>query len=242
MGVAFRAIPLALVVLLGLLAGCAFSPVVERQFRESPAYTVLVKPQGAASVNTDGFKTRLEFEVVSELDLARNSLVQELTQEIVLEYRDGSTSKRAFTLVEAFRLRLAFTDAQGNHYRLQPGQNDMHSIKGLDKLPKDVVGVTVNRHVFAYVANVYGADFTDHGFAHLPMNQDGSVVTQAPEKFNESYQSKHETRGRVEDAADSRGLIYRISYHLARGGGSPRFVVDAAEGFGTVVAPTVVSR
>jgi hypothetical protein len=240
MSVLFRS--LVPVILLALAAGCS-APQVERQHRESPPYTISVLSRGPATVTSDGFSARLAFEVVSQLDLQRNSLVQELTQEVVLEYRNGSTSRRSFNLVEAFRLRPGFKDAMGmNHYRLEPGQNDHHSLKGLDKLGRDVVGVTVNRRVFAYVANVYGADFTDFGFAHLPQNQDGSVVTEAPPTFNETYQTEHATRGRIVDAADSLGLVYRISYHLSREGGSPKFVLDRDTGAGDVQRPAVIVR
>lgn len=241
----FRPLTLGALLLALLAAGCSSSPAkIERQQRESPPYSIIVRQERSARVSSDGFSATFGFEVISPLDLARNSLVQELTQEVVLERKDGSTSTRSFGLVEAFKLERVFIDAQGqNHYRLLFGQGDHHSIKGLSELPPDVVGVTVKRRVFAYVANVYGADFTSNGFAHLPRNQDGSVVTEAPRKFNELYQDFHETRGWLEDAADSLGLVYRIEYHLVRtGSGSPQFVMDQAGGLGYVEEPTVIVR
>ncbi len=225
-----------------LLTGCS-SAQVERQYRESPPYSIHVVSRGPATVTSDGFSTRLAFEIVSSVDLQRNALVQELTQETVLEYESGSVSSRTFNLVEAFRLNPVSRDAAGAYrYRLEPGQHDHHSLKGLDDLDEDVVGVRVNRNVFAYVANVHGADYTDFGFAHLPQNQDGSVVSNAPRTFNEGYQARHKTRGTVSDAADSTGLVYRISYHLSRRQGSPRFVLDHVEGTGLVTPPVIVVR
>ncbi|MCC7509427.1 MAG: hypothetical protein IT464_08635 [Planctomycetes bacterium] len=241
----FRPLTLGALLLAMLAAGCSSTPAkVERQQRESPPYTIIVRQERSARVSSDGFSASFGFEVISPLDLARNSLVQELTQEVVLERKDGSTSTRSLRLVEAFKLERLFIDAQGqNHYRLLFGQGDHHSIKGLSELPADVIGVTVHRRVFAYVANVYGADFTSNGFAHLPRNQDGSVITKAPRKFNEMYQEFHETRGWLEDSADSLGLVYRIEYHLVRtGSGSPQFVMDRAGGLGYVEEPTVIVR
>lgn len=232
------------ILLLAALAGCSSAPVIERQARPTPPYSISVRPSGYAVASSDGFSARIEIEVVSFLNLERNALVQELTQEVVLERADGSTSRRTFTLVEAFKLERTFVDFSGrNHYRLQLGQQDHHSTSGLNDLPDDVVGVSIDRRVFAYVANVFGADFTDTGFAHLPRNQDGNVISQPPPNFNQRYQLNHETRGWVQDAADSLGMTYRMRYHLVRtGSGSPQFVLDHDGGMGYVEAPTVIVR
>ncbi|MBX3459470.1 MAG: hypothetical protein KF696_05790 [Planctomycetes bacterium] len=239
-----KILPILSLALLLALAGCSSTQAPERQVRPSPPHTIHVTPFGHAVATSDGFSARIEIEVVSFLNLERNALVQELEQEVVLERANGATSRRSFTLVEAFRLERTYVDFAGrNHYRLQLGQRDHHSITGLDDLPADVVGVTINRRVFAYVANVYGADFTDSGFAHLPRNQDGDVVSEPPRNFNQRYQDSHETRGWVQDAGDSLGLTYRMRYHFVRTpSGSPGFVLDRAGGLGYVESPTVIVR
>ncbi|MCB9932058.1 MAG: hypothetical protein H6841_01410 [Planctomycetes bacterium] len=240
----FRPLPLLRIVALTLLFAACSSPqqVVEREERESPPYEVIVRSLGPAVVSKDGFDTRFEFEVISPIDLRRNSLVQELRQVITFEYDNGTTRQRELTLVEAFRLRLAYVDgSQRYHYWILPGQSDRHSMRGMNELPEEVVAVHIQRNVFAYVADVSGADFTDAGFAHLPRNQDGNVVSRIPERFNEEYQRKHDTRGMVLNSGDSLGMNYRISYRLVRTGGlNPQFVVDHGGGFGMLEAPPVV--
>lgn len=239
-----RPVPLFRIALLALLAGACSSPqpLTEREERSSPPYEVIVRSLGPARVSDDGFDARFEFEVISPIDLQRNSLVQELRQTITFEYDDGSTRKRELTLVEAFRLRFAYMDgARRHHYRIWAGQSDRHSMSGMDSLPEEVVAVHIRREVFAYVADVSGADFTDAGFAHLPRNQDGSLVSRIPERFNEHYQRNHATTGRVLNSGDSLGLTYRIDYRLLRSGGAnPHFMVDRGGGFGRVEAPPVL--
>lgn len=53
------------------------------------------------------------------------------------------------------------------------------------------------RRMTVYLAKVEGADWTSGGFCHLPQNIDGSVVTEIPDNFNQSYQDKRETRGSI---------------------------------------------
>lgn len=52
------------------------------------------------------------------------------------------------------------------------------------------------RTMKVYCADVVGADEWG-GFAHLPENMDGSVVTNIGPNFNRVYQRYHETRGRI---------------------------------------------
>lgn len=52
------------------------------------------------------------------------------------------------------------------------------------------------RTMKVYCANVTGADEWG-GFAHLPENMDGSVVTNIGPNFNRVYQRNHETKGRI---------------------------------------------
>ena len=236
-----RPLPLLLVTL--LLGACAAPPaVIEREQRPSPLYEITVRALGPARVSNDGFDARFEFEVTSPHDLQRNSLVQELQQVFTLEYKDGTTRKRTLTLVEAFKLRFSHVDsARRFHYRIFTGQSDRHSMQGVNDLSSDVVAVRIERRVFAYVANVHGADFTAAGFAHLPSNEDGSVVSKVPTRFNEGYQRYHETRGEILHSGDARGLTYVIDYRLVRDRGqSPQFIVDHGGGYGAVKSPSVV--
>ena len=238
-----RPLPLLHIALIALLVGACSAPQkVERVERASPPYQVTVRALGPARVSNDGFDARFEFEVMSPLDLQRNALVQELRQRIIFEYEDGSTRTRELSLVEAFRLRLAYVDGNdAYHYRIYAGQSDRHSMSGMSDLPEDVVAVRIERNVFAYVANVAGTDFTKAGFAHLPRNEDGTVVSEIPERFNANYQLKHSMQGRVLNSGDSLGLKYRIRYRLVReSDDNPHFVVDRGGGYGVVEAPNVV--
>ncbi|MBZ0137509.1 MAG: hypothetical protein K8I27_14170 [Planctomycetes bacterium] len=238
-------LPLLFAVVMAIgVAACSSPQVIARQVRESQPYEIRVKPLGVARVSKDGFDSRFEFEVVSLLDLNRNSLVQELYQKFILEYRDGSTRERTLTLVEAFRLRFSHRDAAGRyHYRIWTGQSDRHSMRGIDDLSRDVVAVTIERTVFAYVANVAGAHFTPAGFAHLPKNEDGSVVSNVPSRFNENYQQNYETRGLVRNSGDSLGLTYEIRYRLVRESErSPQFSVLRGGGWGVVQSPVIVRQ
>lgn len=225
---------LALALLLPL-ASCASTPATapatgtsERVARPTPPHEIIMRPVGSASSGADGFETRFEFEVRSPLELSRNSLVQELRQEVILERADGTEQRRAFTLVEAFRLQYAWTDAGGlRHYRMNPGVSDRHAMVGFEQLPPEVIGIRLTRTMFIYVANVREADFTDFGFAHLPHNEDRTVVTNAPRKFNARYQARHETRGRVMHSGDALGLEYTIHYTDKRNDGrDPSFRVE----------------
>lgn len=240
-----RPLPLLFAAVIVLALGACSSPqVVERQQRESQPYEITVKPLGPARVSNDGFDSRFEFEVISPVDLNRNSLVQELKQKFTLEYRDGSTRERTLTLVEAFRLRFSHRDLGGRyHYKIWTGQSDRHSMRGINDLSRDVKGVTVERAVFAYVANVAGAHFTPAGFAHLPKNEDGSVVSKVPSRFNEDYQQNYETRGSVRNSGDSLGLTYKIRYRLVRDSErSAQFSVLHGGGWGVVQTPVILRR
>jgi hypothetical protein len=240
------AFPRLLPVLVLVIAACSTpQTTVERKQRDSLLYEVMVRAVGPAEVSKDGFDARFEFEVVSEFDLQRNSLVQELKQTITFEYDDGSTRERELSLVEAFKLRPpSYRDGDRRyHYRIYAGQSDRHSMKGMNDLPDDVVAVRLEREVFAYVADVENADFTPAGFAHLPQNEDGSVVSDIPDRFNENYQRNHTMQGWVRNSGDSLGLVYRITFRLIRTvDESPQFVVDRSRGLGKVEMPSVLWR
>lgn len=217
------------------IAACASAPeaaLPERELRTSPPYQITLRPVGHPHASPDGFEHRFQFEVVSFLDLQRNSLVQELRQETILERKDGTEERRTFALVEAFRMHYVYTDAAGlRHYRMNTGVNDRHAMMGFESLPQHIVGVRVKRTMFIYIANVAEADFTHYGFAHLPHNEDGSVVTDAPAKFNAEYQEQYQTRGRIMHSADALGLRYTIHYAYKRNDGRhPSFRVEHGSG------------
>lgn len=66
------------------------------------------------------------------------------------------------------------------------------------------------RAMFVYPAEVEGVDWAS-GFAHLPMNRDGSVVTRVGGGFNEWYQAKHRTAGRVTKERRNQGIYWTIT-------------------------------
>ncbi|MBX3473895.1 MAG: hypothetical protein KF754_05890 [Planctomycetes bacterium] len=236
------------VVLLALLAlpGCGLVSRAGHEAvpvaRASEPYHITVRAWGPATVTPDGFEARFDFHIVSPLDLRRNCMVQELQQEITLTRTDGQVRRRSLSLVEAFRLRLLNVDAQGMyHYGLAPGQRDRHSWAGLTEYGPEIAQVRLERRVFAYVANVADADFSDNGFAHLPRNEDGTLASTVGPNFNKAYQQRHETRGRVFYSANGLGVVYRMNYQLRRAAGeNVRFFVDYGGGAGTVLAPEVV--
>jgi hypothetical protein len=209
-----------LLLLLGLLPGCALFSVgadtePARVVQTSEPYQVHVRALGPARVSDDGFEARFDFHVFSPFDLQRNALVQELRQTMTLTHDDGRVETRTLSLVEAFKLELVGADDNGmRHYSLLPGQRDRHAAAGLKGLPASVSRIEIRREVFAYVANVNGADFSPAGFAHLPTSEDGAVQSRVGREFNHSYQQAHETR-------------------------MPQFFVDHGGGVGAVRAPVV---
>lgn len=226
------------------LSGCAlFAPAQDdRQLVPSEPYSITVRPIGPATVSSDGFEARFDFTVTSPFDLRRNALVQELTQTMTLSHDDGRVTRRTLSLVEAFQLQLHLVEPGGlRHYTLLPYQRDRHSANGLRDIARDIHTIRIDRRVFAYVANVTGADFSPGGFAHLPRNEDGTVVSRVSKGFNASHQADHQTRGRVQHSATASGLTYVMGYTLRRSQpGRPEFVVDRGGGSGTVLAPAVL--
>lgn len=217
------------------LAGCALfqapsGPPEDRVLQHSEPYTIAVRSLGASSVTPDGFEARYRFDIISPYDLQRNSLVQELYQTTTLTFADGSISTRRLSLVEAFSLTRRGADTRGNYrYSLMPGQRDRHSVTGLRELGPDVVKVHVERKVFAYVANVHDADFSDGGFAHLPGSEDGLVVSRIGPDFNAEHQRKHKTQGRISDSATAHGLTYGMTYtHMRKSPAPPEFHFNPA--------------
>lgn len=241
-----RSSALVLLALL-VLPGCALfqrepADPPARQIQPSAPYIITVRPLGPATVTDDGFEARFDFHITSPYDLRRTSMVQELHQTMTITYLDGRVRTRELSLVEAFQLRLWSIEPDGtHHYGLMLGQRDRHAMAGLAGYGPDVEKIRIERRVYAYVANVAGADFSALGFAHLPLNEDGTVVSRVGRGFNARYQQQHETRGRVWQSANAYGVVYRMGYDLRRGAsGLPGFFVDYGGGAGVVVAPEVV--
>ncbi len=231
-------------VVLAVTNGCSsVAPVTSFEPTSlDPSYQVEVVGAGPAEATPDGFDAQFFFRVYSLDELNQDCLVQELTQRTSYELVDGSTEVREFTLVEAFKLRRVSDDGViPRRYELAPGQRDRHYLTGLNDLKADVVAVKIERRVFAYVANVSGADFTGRGFAQLPRNERGDVVTTVSRGFNATYQRQHQTRGQVNSTNRLGGIVYRINYRLARQGSNPtEFTIDRGGGFGRVVAPEIL--
>lgn len=237
-----KALPFILLpLLLGLVAACATGPVSVTA-DPGPLYQIELRPLGPARTSRDGFTARFTFAVWAPDPLVRNALVQELQQTVTYHYENGEYYAHRLTLVEAFKLREVGRDSAGLWlYELEPGQNDHHSVNGLEDLPQRIRRVTINRKIIVYVANVHGADFSRGGFAHLPKNQRGDVVSDIPRGFNRRYQRSHKMRGQVHDSGRAGAMTYRITYTLVRRkGGDSSFIVDRHGGVGRVLAPEII--
>jgi hypothetical protein len=68
-----------------------------------------------------------------------------------------------------------------------------------------------HRRMFVYPANVEGVDW-DYNFGHLPENMDGSVKTNISATFNERYQKKHKTQGKVVSDRRDIGFWWSIEW------------------------------
>jgi hypothetical protein len=88
--------------------------------------------------------------------------------------------------------------------------------------------VDVWRVVRFYPAYVEGADWTELGFAHLPQNREGSIITDIPDNFNETHQRAHELKGAVLQDDRGRARWYHMRYHWYREpeGGRPQATFD----------------
>lgn len=225
-------------------SGCAVAPIPQAASAiDHPRYLIDVFPARPPVVSRDGFDAGLSFFVTSERPLQQQYLVQELHQTMIYEYANGTESRDGFSLVECFMLREAGENMFGTRYELEHGQFDRHFTTGLKELAPDIKAVRVERVVFAYVADVVGADFTRKGFAQLERNEEGSVVTDSPTHFNADYRKKHETRGYARHTNREGGVTYKIEYRVARMGlGKADFEITRANGKGRVFQPSLVLR
>ena len=241
---AFVKLLLMLVFGVAFSGGCAVAPSPQVSAGvDHPRYYIDVFPSRPPVVSRDGFDAGLAFFVSSERPLHRAYLVQELHQTMIYEFVNGAESRDSFSLVECFQLREAGENMFGALYELEHGQFDRHFTTGLRDLGADVKAVRVERTVFAYVADVVGADFTRKGFAQLERNEEGSVITDSPSHFNAGYREKHQTRGYVRHTNREGGVTYRIEYRVARMGlGAAEFEITRANGQGRVFQPSLVLR
>ncbi len=211
-----RIVLLLVTVALLSLGGCASSagfPPFGEGFESLPTYSVEVLPNNRPSVTDDGYELTLGFEVEADGMLPFRHIVQEIRQSTSYTLRDGTVAGNSVTLVECFRLREVARRDGKHRYRLEPFQRDRHFDSGYRAAGASVREVRVERDVRMYLGLVEHASFTFQGFAHLPQNRDGSVVTRIPSNFNRSYQDNHTTRGRiVHDDRENGSLDYRIVY------------------------------
>ena len=87
----------------------------------------------------------------------------------------------------------------------QANQRDKHSTIGLTGTQK--------RYIYTYPAEVTGVDATASGFAELPQNLDGSVVTNVdPNLFNKEHNDAHDRKGMVVRDERNKGRWWSVHY------------------------------
>lgn len=214
-----RSIALALILAAGwLLAGCnsvAFFTQTPVAPSELAKYTLELELRGDPTFDSDGYEVTLGFDLRSKGEFAYNAIVQEIVQETVYKRVDGSEIRERLTLVEAFQLNRVGADKDDTViYRLKPFQRDRHYERGYQSLGSGVTRAEVCRVVRFYAGFVRDADWTSLGFAHLPQNHSGTLVTKIPRNFNERHQRGYIIEGTVEadDRANSRIYSMRFSW------------------------------
>jgi hypothetical protein len=184
-----------------------------------PEYTLQLEVRGEPVYDNDSYEVNLGFELRAHAEFAYNAVVQEIVQEVEYRRYDGRIIRERLTLVEAFMLTRIGTDNDGRVvYRLPSFQRDRHYERGYRSVGPMVESVDVWRVVRYYPGYVEGADWTRLGFAHLPSNREGSIVTDIPPNFNESHQRNHELRGSVVQDDRANGGFYHMRYRWQRAG------------------------
>lgn len=182
-----------------------------------PEYTLELEVRGEPEYDEDRYEVSLGFELRADGEFSYNCIVQEIVQEVIYQRYDGRKIRETLTLVEAFKLNRVGTDGEGTViYRLPSFQRDRHYERGYLSVGPMIEKIDVWRVVRFYPGYVEDADWTTLGFAHLPQNRTGSIVTDIPENFNESHQSRHDHRGRVVQDDRARGKWYHMRYHWWR--------------------------
>jgi hypothetical protein len=188
-----------------------------------PEYTLELELRGQPDWNEDRYEVNLGFELRAADEFAYNCVVQEIVQEVVYRRYDGRESRETLTLVEAFQLNRVGPDDHGRIvYRLPSFQRDRHFERGYLSVGPAFERIDVWRVVRFYPGYVSGADWTPLGFAHLPQNRDGSIITDIPANFNESHQRAYQLKGRVEQDDRDRSRWYHIRYEWWREGEARR--------------------
>jgi hypothetical protein len=182
-----------------------------------PAYTLQLEPRGEPDYDEDRYEVSLGFELTAQGEFAYNAIVQEIVQEVIYERFDGRRIRETLTLVECFKLnRIGANDRGEVVYRLPSFQRDRHYERGYLSVGPMIKQIDVWRVVRYYPGFVEGADWTDLGFAHLPQNRTGNIVTDIPENFNESHQRNHVHTGAVLQDDRARSKFYHMRYHWWR--------------------------
>ena len=246
-----RAASIAILLLMAaggvLSSGCAgtgnykSSPV---QPEVLPEYTLTLEQRGEPEYDEDRYEVSLGFELRAQDEFSYNAIVQEIVQEVVYERFDGRKIRETLTLVETFKLQRVGRDDTGEVvYRLPSFQRDRHYERGYESVGPMIKQIDVWRVIRFYPAYVQGADWTDLGFAHLPQNRTGSVVTDIPENFNESHQRKHELKGEIVQDDRTQSHWYNMRYHWWREptGNRPQATFTFTKGMRPVDEPTWLS-
>lgn len=212
----------SIAILMLLAGGCASisnyhaAPVLPAQL---PEYKLDLELRGQPEWDEDRYEVNIGFELRAKDEFAYNCVVQEIVQEVVYTRHDGRQIREALTLVEAFQLTRIGADDDGSIlYRLPSFQRDRHFERGYLSVGSSIERIDVWRVVRFYPGYVSGADWTSLGFAHLPENADGSMVTDIPANFNETHQRAYRLQGRVEQADRDRGRFYHMRYEWWRDG------------------------
>jgi len=93
--------------------------------------------------------------------------------------------------------------------------DDEGAIDGYDHHHQDGLkgNVSITRTLRVYTGRVSGVDATSYGFAMLPQNFDGSVITNVnPEFFNKEHFAKHKLQGLVLERAQVTGT-WQLTWH-----------------------------
>jgi hypothetical protein len=210
----------SIAILLLAAGGCAMvgnyraSPVAPSQL---PQYTLELELRGQPEWDEDRYEVSLGFELIARDEFAYNCIVQEIVQEVVYRRSDGREIRETLTLVEAFKLaRIGLDENMNVVYRLPSFQRDRHYERGYLSVGPMIATVDVWRVVRFYPAYVQEADWTTLGFAHLPQNRTGSIVTDIPDNFNESHQRGYDLKGKVVQDDRDQAKFYHMRYHWYR--------------------------
>ncbi len=215
-------IALAIALTVGWLgtSGCSSASNFDAQPvtpNELPEYSVELEQQGDPDYDEDGYDVSLGFDLRADDEFQYNAIAQEIVQEAVYYRYDGRRIRETLTLVEAFKLHRVGTDRDGTvRYRLKPFQRDRHFERGYSTVSPMIKRIEVCRVVRFYPAFIKDADWTPLGFAHLPQNRMGSIVTTIPDNFNETHQRKYLTTGEVLQDDRTRSHWYHMKYRWWR--------------------------